>query len=114
MNLTLIIPVAPSDDDWKNLIADLIYLDEKDECIFVSPIDHAKKLYDLANKAKLTCSVKWNYSDLGRAKQQNIGAQNAAYDFLWFVHCDTRLSADIIRELKKTCFKAKIISIILI
>lgn len=100
MNFSLIIPVAPLDNDWKTLIADLIYLDSKDECLFVSPVDLNEELNDLAKKAKLDCSVKWIYSDQGRAKQQNTGVKNAVNDFLWFVHCDTRLSVELFRELK--------------
>lgn len=101
MNFSLIIPVAPFDNDWKTLIYDLTFLDSKDECLLVSPVDLSKELSSLAKKANLNCVLKWIYSDIGRAKQQNIGAQNAMNDFLWFVHCDTRLSADLFKELRK-------------
>jgi len=101
MNFSLIIPVAPMDNEWRTLIADLAFLDSKDECLFISPVDLSEELNTLSKKTNLNCTLKWIFSDQGRAKQQNTGVQNAVNDFLWFVHCDTRLSADLFKELTR-------------
>lgn len=96
MNLSVIIPVAPNDDDWKILLSDLQFLSEEDECIFVSP----HNIKDELSKYKFRFKITWIYSDLGRARQLNTGARDAKNDFFWFVHCDSRISLESLSALK--------------
>lgn len=101
MNFTVIIPVAPFDNGWRTLINDLSFLGKNDECLLVSSVDLSTELNLMAVRGGLACSVKWIYSEVGRAKQQNIAVLNAKNNYLWFVHCDSRITFDSFNELKK-------------
>lgn len=100
LNFSVIIPVAPGDDDWKNLLCDLVFLEKSDECLLVSPKDLTKDLDQLVEKLDLKCEIRYLYAELGRARQQNEGALHAKNQILWFLHCDSRISSNSFAKLK--------------
>jgi hypothetical protein len=101
MSLSVVIPVAPNDNGWKSLLLDLIPLEETDECILVSPENIQSKLEKFLIENPIKASVVFVQAPLGRAIQQNQAAQLAKNSWLWFLHCDSRLSGDSIFLLKK-------------
>lgn len=100
--ISVVIPVAEKDDLWKELLPDLAALDRDDEILIVSETPLKDELEQLAKSAKLPCAVRWIFSAPGRAKQLNSGAQAARSDFLWFLHCDSKIEQSAVRKLKKS------------
>lgn len=107
MSLSVIIPIAPSEDGWKSLLVDLASLDESDECILVSPenlkqsVDEFLQLYPMKARVHTVITKK------GRAIQQNHGASIAHKPWLWFLHCDSHISEKAISLLKTELKKNK-------
>lgn len=98
MRLSVIITVGKNDDSWRSLLPDLHHLSHEDEIIFVSCDENLKNFID---EAILPClSVSVISSDEGRAKQLNAGARAARFEFLWFVHCDSRFSVGAVEVLR--------------
>jgi glycosyltransferase involved in cell wall biosynthesis len=89
--ISVVIPVAEKDDLWKELLPDLSALDRDDEILIVSETSLKDELEQLAKSAKLPCTARWIFSAPGRAKQLNSGAHAARSDFLWFLHCDSKI-----------------------
>lgn len=82
VGLSIIIPVSKDDLEWKKLYAELSFLDIPYECIFVSPLNNDIK----------SIHSSWIISDVEqRAYQMNLGASVAQYDFLWFLHSDSKI-----------------------
>ncbi len=100
--ISVVIPVAEQDELWKQLLPDLAALDTDDEILIVSKTSLKSELEQVAKQAELPCPVRWIYSAPGRAKQLNSGARAARSDFLWFLHCDSKLDRSAVSKLKKT------------
>lgn len=84
----VIIPLAPGELCWGNLVCDLKDLPRGSEVILVGPSAPAGEAPFLPiNHLR----VSWVRSPLGRAKQLNAGAKSASATILWFLHADTRL-----------------------
>lgn len=71
--VSIIIPVAPGETAHEQLLSDLKFLNNE---IIIS-------------------------SEGSRAKSLNAGAARASHSFLWFLHADSRVSADNIMALKQ-------------
>jgi len=86
-NLSIIIPLGPDEDQLAPLLDDLRRLGSRAEIIVVTCDEGAArcKADDL--------NIQWLQSAQGRAIQQNTGARAAGGDFLWFVHADSRPTA---------------------
>lgn len=82
-NLSLIVPIAPQEEAWAGLWADLKDLPKGTEIIFSGP----KK-----PSTQIPSRVKWIDSAPGRAQQLNEGERSATRDFLWFLHADSRFT----------------------
>lgn len=83
--LSIIIPVAPGDTTWRELLPDLQpVLQEGGEVLLVSPEPPP-------DRAANTQAVKWIVSASGRAQQMNAGAGHSSRQWLWFLHADSRL-----------------------
>ncbi len=89
MPISVIVPIAMEDDAWKKLIPDLCSLRADDEVIFVTADSSPVKGRLIES---LPCSYSIARSEIGRAKQLNLGAKMAQSEFLWFLHCDSRFS----------------------
>lgn len=87
--LSIIIPAGPDDNAWQHLLKELMVLG-KDIEIILSACQIQPKDFELP------ANVIWNQSPQGRARQLNAGAAQASGDIFWFLHADTRFTADVI------------------
>src|SRR4051812_8054612 len=90
IELSVIIPLAPGEIAWKELVQDLDLMPHETEIIFVSPSLQTEAPKLLA-RLSIGRKVRWILSKPGRAEQLNTGARQARGRFLWFLHADTRL-----------------------
>lgn len=94
--LSVIIPIAPSDDTWKTLWLDLISIPNDVQIFLVGPKKPAEKLPN---------RIMWVESEIGRANQMNKGAEISDSEFLWFLHADSRFVKDTFSSLIKSLEK---------
>jgi GT2 family glycosyltransferase len=104
--ISVVIPVASWDKEWKKLLQDLEMLPDGTEIIFsVSQKDASfDELPDVVANLKGK-KVKWVRSESGRAKCLNTGADAVSSKFVWFLHADTRFTKDAYNSLKKSVKK---------
>lgn len=94
--LSAIVPLAPGEQAWRELLPRLTALRGVDEVLLVA-VDGA----DPALEAELAAlpstgpAVRLLRAPRGRALQQGAGAQAARGGWLWFVHADTRFDAGV-------------------
>ena len=100
MGLSVIVPVAEGDDSWKSLVSGLDSLTKDDELILCSKKSLKEQLILEAQKSGLVCGVHWAPSAIGRARQLNTGARWAKFEFLWFLHCDSKVEKLAINKLR--------------
>ncbi len=96
-SLSVIVPLAPGEDEWQPLLEQLAALPPGSEVIVVCA-DDVPRPPPPAWPVQLryhTCR-----SEPGRARQQNLGARVANGDWLWFVHADSRLRAETLPALQ--------------
>jgi hypothetical protein len=106
VGLSVVIPVAIGDEAWKTLIPDLKFLSADDEVILSSPSSLNDDLLTLAKVNDLKSRCFCVTSARGRAKQLNAGANLATNEFIWFLHCDSKISAVGIEKLKSSLARA--------
>lgn len=86
--LSVVIPVGPDDQAWRQLLDELGEFGQALEIIFsacqASPAD-----------IKLPENAKWLNGSQGRARQLNAGARQASRALIWFLHADTRLTREV-------------------
>ncbi|RMG39163.1 MAG: glycosyl transferase family 2 [Candidatus Dadabacteria bacterium] len=99
--LSVVIPVGPSDNSWRTLLGDLLRCQESLEIIIVATEPAADKEKALLASTGRNKNVKWLISSIGRGRQQNTGARVAGGNFLWFLHADSRVNQSTIDSLKK-------------
>ncbi len=96
--LSVIVPVAPGDTTWRQLLPDLGALRMGAEVIVVQA-DHQEISAPHGWPAHLV--LRLYRAPAGRARQQNVGAAVARGDMLWFVHADSRLPARTLLVLER-------------
>lgn len=101
----MIIPVGNKDEAWKSLLPDLNSLNHDDEIIFVSQETAESDFSGEVSRFKISSTCRWIQSSPGRAKQLNLGAKEARKENLWFLHCDSRISSQGIKNLRKAISK---------
>lgn len=90
--ISVIVPLAPNEDKWKELIPQLGDLPKRSEIILVGAIGEKIDVSKYEN-------VRLIEGALGRAGRMNSGAENAKFDYLWFLHADSQLGEDAIEKL---------------
>ena len=95
--LSVIVPLAPGEAAWRELIDQLGALPAHSEVIVV----HADKQNTPADDWPAALSLRHYVSQCGRAQQQNLGARAARGRWLWFVHADSRLQPDTLPALER-------------
>jgi rSAM/selenodomain-associated transferase 2 len=96
-SLSVIVPLAPGENEWLPLLEQFAALPPDSEVILVCA-DDVQCLAPAAWPAHLryvSCR-----SEPGRARQQNFGARMARGEWLWFVHADSRLRANTLDALQ--------------
>lgn len=98
LSLSVIVPLAPGENEWQPLLAQLAALPLSSEVIIVCA-DDVTRLRPTGWPEQLhyrTCGSK-----PGRARQQNLGASLATGRWLWFLHADSRLRANTLDTLQR-------------
>ena len=90
--ISVIIPLAPQEDKWKELVPQLINLPEGSEILLVVGIGERIDVSDFKHTRVVEGRT-------GRAGRMNSGADNACNDCLWFLHADSKLAKDTITKL---------------
>jgi len=101
---SIIIPFAPGDMAWKNLLVDLKKLPEQAEIVLVAGSEASAleaKYVPLPANANIIVSQK------GRGHQLNAGARFAKHPCLWFLHADSRLDEDCLGAIDEFDFTKK-------
>ncbi|EIL99491.1 TIGR04283 family arsenosugar biosynthesis glycosyltransferase [Rhodanobacter denitrificans] len=97
-SLSVIVPLAPGETEWHGLLQQLTSLPMDSEVIVVRADDESWP-------APATWPMHLRYREChckpGRARQQNLGARLATGHWLWFLHADSRLREDSLRELQR-------------
>jgi len=84
--ISIIVPIGPEEESWAPLMSDLSFLAKSDisfEIIFCC-CEEGKTFFEMPFASTV-------YSERGRGKQMNKGAEVASGRFLWFLHADSRL-----------------------
>lgn len=92
LKLSVIIPVGPGEQAWRDLLDDLAALDGNAEILLIAPTGEAPGDFVPASHG-LRATARWREAPAGRARQQNAGAAMAEGEMLWFLHADSRVSA---------------------
>jgi GT2 family glycosyltransferase len=88
-NCSIVVPLGVKEREHEALIQSLIPLLGTSEIIVVAPdVARQRQLLRYGDK-----KVKLVKSEIGRARQMNAAAREARYEYLWFLHADSRLSA---------------------
>lgn len=91
-NLSVIIPLAPDETAWQNLLEDLAHLPEGCETLLIAS-------EGTNEPPDLPASVHFLTAPPGRARQMNAGAKSARNKHLWFLHADSEIESKSIRKL---------------
>lgn len=105
--ISIIVPVLNEEKTIRESLENLIKLNGDKEIIVVDG-GSTDKTVDIAKKYAIVIN-----SPRGRARQMNTGANIAKGNILWFIHSDSKLDENSIREIEKTieegyiggCFK---------
>lgn len=98
--ISIIIPVGPGDESWKELLGDLRALPSETEIIVVKSVEVTTE--DLAIQSESRLQMQFIRAPHGRAQQLNTGAAVSTKRFLWFVHADSRIPRNSLTALEKT------------
>lgn len=97
--LSLIIPIGPGDTAWRSLFVWLTQYGSGSELlkqaeVIMVPCENVSLLAAECESLNLQIIN----TEQGRALQQNVGAENAIGDYLWFLHADTELSHQAVAQ----------------
>ena len=87
-DLSIIIPVGQGETSWQGLLSDLQSLDANAEVLLLGVAAKPADFDDILGGSE--CRCRWIQSERGRARQMNLGAENATRRNLWFLHADIR------------------------
>ncbi len=88
--ISIIVPLAPNEEAWKDLLSDLLPISDVIEVILASPRRQLGSTLHWAKKLGFSISVV--ETEIGRAHQMNSAALHARGEYLWFLHADSRLN----------------------
>lgn len=90
--ISVIVPLAPHEDKWRELVSHLVDLPKGSEIILVTGIGMKIDVADFD-------MVRVVEGKSGRAGRMNSGADYAKNECLWFLHADSKISSDAIDKL---------------
>ena len=94
VGVSVIIPLAPNELSWKGLLSGLSSLPDNSEIILSLKDGETLNL----DASDMVVEV---FGKPGRAQQMNAAARIAKYEWLWFLHADTRFSKETIPTVLK-------------
>ncbi|MBI3580493.1 MAG: glycosyltransferase [Nitrospinae bacterium] len=94
--LSVVVPLAPGEESWRALSADLALLPDGAEVLFVGSEDPSSRQESTGPSAKMGT---WLFSSGSRAGVMNAGADAAKGEFLWFLHADSKFGPDAVSAL---------------
>ncbi len=97
-SLSVIVPLAPGETEWHGLLQQLTSLPVDSEVIVVRADDES---WPAPAAWPMHLRYRECHCKPGRARQQNLGARLATGHWLWFLHADSRLREDSLRELQR-------------
>ena len=100
-DITIVIPIASTDQTWMKLADDLSKIDDRLEILFATSRKPEKDIDDEIHLLRKKHDVRWLVSEPGRARQLNNGASQATREWLWFLHADSRLPKSTWEALRK-------------
>lgn len=86
--LAIVIPLGPGELDWHQLLPSLLWSTTAELIVVHTPDADPAQLPAAGERLRLVVSRQ------GRAAQMNAGVAATAAPWLWFLHADSRLSAD--------------------
>ncbi len=92
-SLTIVIPVGPGDESWRDLVADLAPQLGPEEELVLSAAGPRPT-------AGVPAGAAWLHGPRGRARQLNAGAAAARGHWLWFLHADSQLPPEALPALR--------------
>lgn len=95
MPVSVIIPVAPSDDAWADLIPQLQLPENSEIVICPGEQNFNPDVSGISENVRLTVCREGQ----GRAGQMNAGAHMATHDMIWFLHGDSRINQETLKQL---------------
>lgn len=99
-DLSIIVPVAKNDQEWKNLIQDLSSLSSLWEVIFCGPKPFLALEDPYIRDFLERPTVSWLDKDLGRAGQLNYASKKAKGKNLWYLHADSRIDESCLKTIE--------------
>ncbi|CAA9580033.1 hypothetical protein AVDCRST_MAG81-2834 [uncultured Synechococcales cyanobacterium] len=99
--LAVIIPVAPGDAAWTDLIIDLNSLPVESEILFVGSLP-TKTLRPLFEQFAKCRNTRWVQAPTGRGYQLNAGVKATQKPYLWLLHADSRFDQSALHALQKS------------
>ena len=97
--LSVVVPLAPGETAWADLLADLNPIPDNWEILLASSEPAPTNFVSETTGG----SLKWRRCDKpGRAAQMNAAARECQGDFLWFVHADARFSSEAHARLEES------------
>ena len=96
--LSVIVPLAPAEQEWQPLSQQLAALPPGSEVIVVCADESLRQPPPMwpVHLRYRSCR-----SEPGRVREQNLGASMAVGDWLWFLHADSRLHPETLLELQR-------------
>lgn len=85
----MIVPLAPGEEAWRKLVPDFAALPAASEVLFVGP----------TRPDGLPAFARWVEAAPGRGRQMNAAAREAAGEYLWFLHADSRIPVGAVHRL---------------
>ena len=98
--ISIIIPLGPKEDRVHRLLDDLVILSDEAEIILVPCVVNTSYQQQLLKHSPLGNRIRWVPASQGRGIQMNAGAAAARHPFLWFLHADSRLTAETLTALQ--------------
>lgn len=100
--ISVIIPVAPDETDWLELVNSLTLSEGSD--IILAGCGNTDAIDGLVKDSRI--NIRTTSPGSGRASVMNAGANMASNDWLWFLHADSRLAEDTLSGLA-ACLKSR-------
>lgn len=92
-SLTIVIPVGPGDESWRDLVTTLAPLLGPGEEMVLSAAEPRPA-------AGVPAGATWLHGPRGRARQLNAGAAAARGRWLWFLHADSQVPPEALPALR--------------